>query len=164
MLIKFLSLYNKPNPISYYLVVGLVIKLLNALIFSLCLYNHPELMSNPIDDEAVDYQIFLGVFLGPIFETYLFQVLIINFADNFLSKNAKAQSLIVISLSATIFAAVHYFSWAYQLAMIIPGFIFAYGYWFFRQQKSQAVAFWVVCVLHMLYNLIVTILELLLNI
>lgn len=155
MFAKIFTLENKKNPIRHYLVVGMILSFINVLVFSLCFINQPELFKNSIEEEKIGVQLVMGGIIGPILETYLFQALIINFADNFLSLKPNIQKLIVIALSATIFAALHLYSWAYQLAMIIPGFIFAYGYWYFRKYKGQALAFTVVSALHMLYNLCV---------
>lgn len=151
---NFFTLQNKRRPIVYYLVVGFALISINNLILSLCFYNHPEFFENPIKDKPIVFQLVFGVLLGSILETYLCQALIINFLDNLLSLTAKAQKYVVIGVPAVIFAALHAYSWAYQLAMLIPAFVFAYGYWFFRKEGKQAIAFWAVSGLHMLMNLV----------
>lgn len=148
----YFTLENKKRPVLHYWAVGLALFIWNGFVVGLCFKNYPELLANPILNYPISFQLFYGVLIGPVLETLLFQALIINFLYKHLSMPEKAKRIVVIGVPAILFAAIHYYSWAYQLAMLVPGIILAYGYWFFLNAGKKRLAFWSVCVLHMIAN------------
>ena len=105
-----------------------------------------------ISDEINSYELFVQFFLlmliAPLFETLIFQVIIIEGLHKF----KFIPSAIIVLISAVFFAVAHHYNIIYMLAVFPVGFIFSYYYFILREDKY--IAFLSVCALHSGTNLI----------
>tara|TARA_R110001583_G_C5514211_1_gene397004 strand:- start:71 stop:556 length:486 start_codon:yes stop_codon:yes gene_type:complete len=93
-------------------------------------------------------QFFVGVILGPIIETLIFQILVIKLV--LIITNKKS---IVIFSSAFIFGLTHYFSFFYFTYAFTVGLFFAYLY--FLSELKKINPFLTLLIVHSLYNLLI---------
>jgi hypothetical protein len=84
------------------------------------------------------------VIIAPLFETFIFQFLVIEFM--YLMRIGKIK---IVGLSAIIFSITHYYSIGYILYAFSIGVIFSYSYVI---QKNTARAFLTVYAIHLLRN------------
>ena len=105
-----------------------------------------------ISDEINSYELFVQFFLlmliAPLFETLIFQVIIIEGLHKF----KFIPSAIIVLISAVVFAVAHHYNIIYMLAVFPVGLIFSYYYFILREDKY--IAFLSVCALHSATNLI----------
>ena len=105
-----------------------------------------------ISDEINSYELFVQFFLlmliAPLFETLIFQVIIIEGLHKF----KFIPSAIIVLISAVFFAVAHHYNIIYMLAVFPVGLIFSYYYFILREDKY--IAFLSVCALHSATNLI----------
>ena len=112
----------------------------------------PVASENPITESNLTAQIFLGIILSPIVETYIFQHLIlINSRKVF---DTYPQNYIFpIFLSATAFAVMHLFSISYMLDGFLIGSFFAFIYIYILDKfNSKFKAFIMVWLVHFVLN------------
>lgn len=109
----------------------------------------PE-MAEPLTAENILQEILLAVFLAPIIETLLFQLLIIEIIRKII-KRPKKNICVALLLSSTAFALNHTYSLGYFVITFLGGFVLALAYYLgiFRREN----AFVMVLLIHSLYNL-----------
>lgn len=90
------------------------------------------------------YEFFKFVIFIPLFETFFFQFLVIEFLS--LLRIGKTK---IVGLSAIIFSVTHYYSIGYILYAFSMGVLFSYSY-IIRESKMQA--FLTVYAIHMMRN------------
>ena len=93
-------------------------------------------------------QIFMSVFLGPLFETALFQLLVVFLLQRF----TRFPLWLIIGISALLFALNHYYSVFYIIFIFFSGFIYATVFMACQQKRSYGFAFLIVSLIHGLYN------------
>lgn len=126
-----------------FLVLGLLI--LNAWIWLLIA---PNVEGNGNAITNIYEKILLLFIAGPIVETYLIQVLILDESMKFLKINKH----LAIFIAAIIFGLLHYKHWAYMAKTFIDGFFFSYLYLSFK--PNQLKSFWFTTLVHAVYNII----------
>jgi membrane protease YdiL (CAAX protease family) len=153
---KLLSLHRYFKHCNGFLFVFLMFAL--SIIVTIILSPLFNLFDTPIVQEpAFDasqnlfYQLFKYVIFIPLFETFIFQFLVIEFL--YLIWIGKRK---VIFFSALLFAAIHYYSIGYMLYAFSMGVILSYSYVI---QKSTAKAFLIVYAIHLLRNALAFLLQ-----
>lgn len=96
------------------------------------------------------YTFMIGIVLGPIIETFIFQKSIIQISRriNFIKKHVWLQ----ICISGIIFGIFHWYSLAYIFVTVLVGLVLAYSFIVFEYKKCNS--FWNVVSIHALSNLI----------
>lgn len=107
---------------------------------------------NPITESNLTAQIFLGIILSPIVETYIFQHLILGNSRKVFDTYPQ-NYVFPIFLSAIAFAVMHLFSIYYLLDGFLIGSYFAFIYLFVLDKfDSKFKAFVVVWLVHLVLN------------
>jgi len=101
-----------------------------------------------LDEFSVFVQITTAVFLVPLIETAVFQLLVIFLLLRF----TRFSLWTVVSISALLFAATHHYSVFYIIYALWGGFIFATVFIACLQKKGYGLAFWTVVLIHALHN------------
>ena len=109
----------------------------------------PE-MAEPMTSESILNQILLAVFLAPVIETLLFQILIIE-AIRKIIKRPKKNICLALLLSSAAFALNHTYSLSYLAITFLGGLVLALAYYLGRYRRENA--FIIVLLIHSLYNL-----------
>jgi hypothetical protein len=148
MNVNFLKKYLKDAKVFC---ICLVIILLNNILFTYIFQNKQELITNPYFKRSFLYLFTCVVLVGPFLETYIFQYLPINWLINKLGVEKK---LFIIMLSGLLFSILHAYSWAYQLAMLVPSIIMCYYYFELKLKYGSANAYFFTSLLHVIMNLV----------
>lgn len=98
-------------------------------------------------------QIILASMIAPLFETLIYQYVVIEILS---FKILKGKKLIIAIISALMFAIGHTYSFLYVFYTFIIGLILAYSYLTYKEKSYSA--FWVVFWIHCIRNTITTIL------
>ncbi|SHH35279.1 CPBP family intramembrane glutamic endopeptidase [Tepidibacter thalassicus] len=100
--------------------------------------------------DKIAIQVVFGIIIAPLYETLIYQKLIISICDKikFLSK----RKYLIVLISGVIFGSRHTYSLQYVFHMIIVGIIWAYAYVIYKEKRKYP--YWVVCTIHVLNNLI----------
>ncbi|CAH2212061.1 CPBP family intramembrane glutamic endopeptidase [Tepidibacter aestuarii] len=105
----------------------------------------------PFDgNEAKEVIFIVGVIMAPLFETLIYQKLIIDICDKI--KWFNNRKYIGILASGAIFGSRHTYSPRYIVHMFVIGSIWAYAYTIYKQKKKHP--YWVVCCIHAINNFI----------
>lgn len=128
-------------------IVFVAVNLILANIITL-LIQDPEIFHvDWLEKHSKSYQIFLVVFLAPLVESIIFQLLPISFILLFPFKYNK---LTAILLSAFLFSLNHQYNYYYMIVMFILGILFAY---FFIEGKERfKLGFLTILIVHMISN------------
>lgn len=140
------------NSFSWILFVKLVLNVALSMIVSVV---DPTSLTNPIDEHSLIFRISLTLFLGPLFETFLFQYLIFEIGAHY-----KIPIRYQIPISALSFALAHSYNLTYILAMVISGTFYAFVYLYYKSKTNKEVAFAAVFFIHTLSNLVALLLNL----
>lgn len=95
-------------------------------------------------------KILYGVFIVPVFETLLFQTLIISVICRII-KQAKYNFYPAILLSSMAFSLSHSYNLYYIIYTFIAGLILAFAYYIARYRKENATL--LVFMIHSIFNL-----------
>lgn len=105
----------------------------------------------------ITQEILVGLILGPIIETIIFQFAVykvIFYFKNIIQKRLfkkEAQFLVFyIIISTLLFSFSHSYSFFYIFLMIIPGAILAYSFYFFKKNYTYPILY--TFLLHLLHN------------
>lgn len=109
----------------------------------------PEL-AEPMTHNGIILQILLTVFIVPIIETIIFQLLIIE-AIRKIIKRPKNNICLALLLSSTAFALNHTYSLSYFVITFLGGLTLAFAYYLARYRRENA--FLMAFLIHSLYNL-----------
>ncbi|MDR0437032.1 MAG: CPBP family intramembrane metalloprotease [Bacteroidales bacterium] len=93
----------------------------------------------------------ISVLIAPLMETLVFQFLVIYLLLRF----TRFPLWIVICISALIFGILHTYSVFYVFYAFVGGIIFAVAFVACKQKRGYFYAFWVVALIHGLYNAII---------
>lgn len=109
---------------------------------------------NPISKDNLTTQILLGIIIGPIFETFVFQYLIpLNTRKVF--ESYPLNYIVPIFFSSTAFAFMHFFSIYYVIDGFIIGCFFSFTFLFILDKyDSKTKAFFIVWFVHIFLNTI----------
>ncbi len=142
------------------ILLGLSFLLLTSFIFSAFLYffNTQIITEKESRDilsvkSGLVYQILMNVLFSPFIETLFFQKWIIQFV-RFFYKDGKYFKIASILLSSICFGLMHFYSLLYILKTFFLGIVFAFFYIEFSDKKISS--FWIVFIMHALFNLLVT--------
>lgn len=102
---------------------------------------------------SISNQLLFLVIIGPLFETFLFQHLVIIFFNKIINNH-----IIITIISAILFGLSHYYSIFYMFYSFILGILLAYSYIIYFKYKKQS-PFITVFIIHLLRNLIAFIFE-----
>ena len=144
------------------------------IIFSIFLFSIASIILNHIIGSIFEYfglinklngpkfinetqKILLVLVIAPLVETALYQALIyylMKLFDSFLGKFYNFAYIVVSSFSFSIF---HSYSIYYQIGMILPGALLAYGFLYFKKISKYPIL--LLSVVHFLHNLYILITE-----
>ena len=102
-------------------------------------------VARPIWEEVVT-----SCFLIPIFETLVFQSLVIYVLQSF----TKLSIWSIILVSAILFASTHWYSSFYLVYAFLSGIVYAVTFISCQKKRNYRYAFLIVCTIHILYNTI----------
>ncbi len=106
----------------------------------------PELdKSGQFDD---DNDVFYGIVIAPILETFIFQYLIIK--GLLYVQIVKRDPAIAILAATIVFSLAH----ADPSTVVFAGVVLAYNFYFFNKKRSGSFAYWSTVLLHSFYNLV----------
>ncbi len=140
--------------IVFYIIAGLSVKILLNFILVYCFNNN---LSNPVVDKLDNLflVIFFSILVAPLFETLVFfhlPFLLINYLRRRqILKSYRFISFIL--LSCFLFSLNHLFSLTYFVFAFLGGMIYSYIY--IRAYIMRVNPFITTLILHILYNLIV---------
>lgn len=152
---------NSINKLRYYLICICIFSVSSLImnsantIFNLGMRSSSVISNN---DGNILFTLFIVLVLAPLFETLLFQSLLISILRKIPLINQSR--LIIISISALLFALMHPFHPLYILHAFIGGSLLAYTYIYFDESESKG--FYHTALLHMLLNLITLIVSIIL--
>lgn len=114
----------------------------------------PPVPGKPVAFQLADQaeQILVMLFFAPAFETFLFQVGIMELAARWI-KGIRRRTALLCCTSALFFAATHTFAWHYTPVAFIVGFLLALIYWIERERTGCWEALFSVTLVHGLINL-----------
>jgi hypothetical protein len=98
--------------------------------------------------DSLAEHIIVGIFLGPLAETLIFQSFIIHYS----LKKFKGNKIIAIFLSALSFSLIHHYSLAYIMVTFVFGFLYALLFLILLNKGKNAVLY--TTITHSNYNLI----------
>ena len=127
-------------------------RILVAIILQLFVGLNPTVGNNESDLLAQIGQFFSAVIIAPVIETVIFQKLIL---DN--SKPRIKNNIVCVALGAVVFGLAHINGLFRIVLATFVGFYLGLFYTIARQKKYNA--FWLTCLMHALWNLIVYILR-----
>ncbi|EEM92329.1 MULTISPECIES: CPBP family glutamic-type intramembrane protease [Bacillus cereus group] len=116
----------------------------------------PEIQKNPIMEDSIIVQILLGVVVGPIYETFIFQVFlfwVLSFIPFI-----KDRDYLIILIASIVFGLNHFYGITYVVGTTMIGFLYNYCYWVYQKknEKNQVKlsAIGIVFIIHLLHNVI----------
>ncbi|MEG2787003.1 MAG: CPBP family glutamic-type intramembrane protease [Romboutsia sp.] len=92
------------------------------------------------------------IIIGPIIESIF--IIIITRIVGIFTKNKFTITII----TAVIFACNHTYSLIYIFTVFIPGLTFVYAYMIYDNKDKKLSSFWIMTIIHMIYNLMQSIL------
>jgi len=112
---------------------------------------YPELdTENTPDFTKSTGHIVIATCIGPLLETFIFQMLPVWIVNRFITKNIWIQIL----PSAILFGCAHTYFLAYVIAMIFLGVILALGFCIYQRKFNYKKAFWYIALLHASHNIV----------
>ncbi len=144
----------KSNILVFIPIVLLILVVLNLTLMSLLFPESTDGAENMmLFDGATPLDIFfLAIIIAPLFETTIFQMVVI-FISKSIFQAVKLQHYIYpVIISAFLFGIVHFFDLKYFIIATLSGFIYAFAYIIVQKRKENA--FFIIALLHALYNLI----------
>jgi len=100
------------------------------------------------DGQWDEGKLFYALVFAPLFETLVFQFLIIK--GLFYIQPLKKYPAVAILISAIVFSLVH----NNPFTVIFAGVVLAYNFYFFNKHRSASFAYWSTVLLHCFYNLV----------
>ncbi|WP_394759208.1 type II CAAX prenyl endopeptidase Rce1 family protein [Flavobacterium sp.] len=100
---------------------------------------------------------FVAIVFAPIFETLLFQFLIIyQTHESYKGKYVKQLSIFI---SSVLFGLSHFYSIYYVLFALVAGYILATSFYYFKEKTNYLSAIFYITLVHLLSNLFVFIVK-----
>jgi membrane protease YdiL (CAAX protease family) len=107
-------------------------------------------MTGSFETDSIVLDLLIAVMVAPLFETLLFQSLIIEIICKIIKRPRKNICIAVIA-SSLAFALNHTYSISYVIITFFIGIIFALTYYLGRYRKESAIL--LVFIIHAMYNL-----------
>jgi hypothetical protein len=139
---------TKKLPLLFFVFLLLALSYLIVAI-SLLIYVPESSGSEYLHKKNPYYLFFTACIVAPLFETLVFQTIIIALVRNFLSKKIGFQ----IAISALLFSLIHYYSIWYIVFAFLVGIILATGYVIYYR-NGELKAFAAIAGVHFLRNFI----------
>ncbi|MEP7238077.1 MAG: CPBP family intramembrane glutamic endopeptidase [Ferruginibacter sp.] len=143
----------RTKPIGYivlFIMALIIIEIMSgAIIYLMESYTGKEInINNDFNRHSMFYKFIVGCIVGPVIETYIFQLVPYNYLRN---KNVKTPFIILFS--SLLFSFVHYYSIPYIITTFFIGILLisAYAYW----QGTKPNKFIIVCLIHSFHNILV---------
>jgi|GEM_PF-943770 len=140
---------KKPWQLLLFIIFNL---LLSYIIYMISLFFHSEGFYSPNREETLLKQFTIGVLLGPLLETVIFQYAIIE------SIRGKLRIRYVVVISALCFSLIHLYSVSYFIYALFGGLAFGLLYFLQETVFRSVLMVWMA---HFLFNLIVFLVRLL---
>lgn len=149
---KLRQFYYKQNSLSFVLLNYLLfVVLLPVPYYLLSVFFEIDkgVINKGTEDMSVLNLLIVTVIIAPLFETLFFQYGIIKILTYI---NPKTK-YIAIFLSALLFSLIHWFGITYIIYTFLMGIFF--GFLYFTTLKKGLIPYWVIVLIHSLYNLTV---------
>lgn len=149
-----MTLFHLPklsNTKLFFLCFFLIILLDIVTSYIIGFFDENALLGFQFDDTSLGVftEFLVSVLVIPIFETLIFQVIIIE-----LLIWLRTKPMVAIMVSALLFALAHYYNMYYVLAVFPSGILLSYYYYILRVREDVLFAFLLVALLHALLNLV----------
>ncbi|PKM68124.1 MAG: hypothetical protein CVU95_05640 [Firmicutes bacterium HGW-Firmicutes-2] len=146
-----LDTYLRSLPTAKFILIMTLISFLVVIPLALMAFFMNIDMNGPDFDEIPIVLSFLSLgIIVPIFETLIFQFLIIRFLKKF--SFFKNRIYITILISAVLFGLAHTYSIYYMFFAFVDGLLLAYAFVIYEDKKVSA--FWVTMAIHGLRNVL----------
>ena len=129
----------------YLLLFVLIGDITVSCIFSFLLF--PD-HSSGFQFSSLTEEFILAVLFAPIFETLIFQALILKKSLKYFNNN----KLVAIILSASLFGLSHYYSIPYVIKATLAGVLYGLLYFVLLNKNKQPIIY--IIIVHAMYNLI----------
>ena len=141
----------KTDVVTFMLCI-ILIQYLSVIILSPVIMLFPDNnAAAPFDENEAKILMFIvGVIMAPLWETLIYQKLIIDICDKI--KFLNNRKFIGILISGAVFGSIHKYSPQYMFHMFVVGSIWAYAYTLYKDKKKHP--YWVVCCIHAINNFI----------
>lgn len=159
ILLKVDKLLNSINTIIFIIVMELLLfipSILVNVILHLLGFNGDVGGPKAITKLTIIPLIIVTSIIVPIIETFIFQFGIIRILEKF--EITKNKPVFMILISAIVFSLNHTYSYAYILDTFLVGVLLAYSFLIYANKNKNP--FLVVCVIHSVRNLIITVFSL----
>jgi len=146
---KLSQFYYKQNRLMFVLINYLILSLLLIIPFNLLnvfFEINKDLVNEGIKNMSALNLFIVTVIIAPLFETLFFQYGIIKTFTYF---NPKTK-YIAIFLSSLLFSLIHLYSLTYIIYTFIMGVFF--GILYFASVKKGLMPYWIIVIVHSLYN------------
>lgn len=145
-----IKLLNKQPEIKLWIicVIGFVLDILVSSPF--------QIEENPMANLPIWVVAILGLVFVPLFETFLFQYMIIEIVS-WITKKTSGKEYIIFAgiVSAIIFSLSHDYSPAYMIVMLFSGLYLSFVYIYFRiRNESKTKGYLATVLMHFILNLI----------
>lgn len=127
----------------------LTLEFVFQVIYSSWFYEPQVVMPDVISKEDILY----ALLVGPIFESIIFQVLIVEAfmaVSKFLTR--RRFPLIAAIISAVLFSLAHAYGWCYIIGVSVGAMCLSLNYLIFRHRKTIGFGFLMTALLHALFN------------
>lgn len=139
--------------IVIFTLIGFVISELSEY-FVVSLAGNSVADDNPISQDSMKIKVLMGIIIGPLVETFLFQHSVLNFTRNLFDEYPLSY-VMPIFFSSLIFAIAHLFGIYYVIDAFIMGIWFAFSYLYILDKfESKMKAFMVPWIMHLALNTI----------
>ena len=145
-----IKLLNKQPKIKLWIicVIGFVLDILVSSPF--------QIEENPMANRPIWVVTILGLVFVPLFETFLFQYMIIEIVS-WITKKTSGKEYIIFAgiVSAIIFSLSHDYSPAYMIVTLFSGLYLSFVYIYFRiRNESKTKGYLATVLMHFILNLI----------
>ncbi|WP_029687890.1 CPBP family intramembrane glutamic endopeptidase [Thermoanaerobacter sp. A7A] len=150
-------IYNYLNNLSdywYIVIMVILVCFIDVLIGMLAIIFNINFNGPKFDISPIAMLILAGI-VGPILETYLFQVVLLYLLSkiNYLNNN----KILLIIIASMIFGIGHHYSFSYIIFGFLAGLIFNYSYLIYKNKTMSSFA--IVLSIHSIYNIIMIVLH-----
>lgn len=140
--------------------VWLLLLLFYAFCLICSLITSPFVDTSYIDALPKKEVALIAIFFAPIIETFLCQLIPIELLQRICKSFLKKRyPIVVLLITALLFALGHKYNIGYIIAMFVPGVALALCYWLFKNRDDWRLAFGMTALLHFMMNLTAEILE-----
>lgn len=142
------------NIITFIAIALFVIIVVNVALINLPFLENVNVAETmDLFESATPFEVlFLAIIIGPLFETAIFQMVVIFISKSIFNTVKLRHYIYPVIASALTFGIVHFYSLQYFIIGSLSGLVYAFAY--ILLQKRRENAFFVIALIHSIYNLI----------